>query len=166
MVYQWKLEGIMPVNAEVAGKELSRISAKYGKMEAKNIVDESRDVNAPLHSCFEWRDDVAAEKFREDQARHIVRLLVVTEDKVEQAEPVRAFVHVQGSYQPTKKVIQIKDAREEMLQNAINEMRWFSHKYAVLSELRPVLEEIDKFEKRYRSTASQERAQLSAPNGL
>lgn len=147
MTYKWKMQGIIPVSAETAGAELERIQNEYGSLNAKQIVDESREDTAPLHPCFEWDDRKAAEKYREDQARKIVNLLVVDGDTMNSAEPVRAYVHVGGSYKQTREVIQIKDARDEMLAKAMEELKWFKHKYSVLAELKPVISEIGKLTK-------------------
>ena len=68
MTYKWKLPGIIPVEAQEAGEELDRIYKKYGELQPSTIVDESRDSSAPLHKCFEWDDQTAAEKYRETQA--------------------------------------------------------------------------------------------------
>lgn len=46
---------------------------KEGRLTAKNLVDVSRDEDAPLHNEFEWSDDIAAEKYREVQAGYIIR---------------------------------------------------------------------------------------------
>ena len=67
MIYKWKVAGLMPVDAQTAGEELNRIYTKNGALNPADIVDESRPEDAPLHDCFEWRDDVAAEKYREQQ---------------------------------------------------------------------------------------------------
>lgn len=37
------------------------------------VVEEARAKDHPLHDYFEWRDGIAAEKYREDQARALIR---------------------------------------------------------------------------------------------
>ena len=71
MVYDWKVN-VVNITPQIAGNELARIERKYGSLTPESVVDESRDVNAVLHNCFEWDDAVAAEKYRHTQARHII----------------------------------------------------------------------------------------------
>lgn len=62
------------IKADEVMDELSRIEEKHGSFpEPKTIVDESRPDEAVLHPVFEWRDEIAAELYRERQARDIVR---------------------------------------------------------------------------------------------
>lgn len=136
MVVSWKIPGIYPVEAQAACEELDRIYKKRGKMEAADIVEESRPDDAVLHPCFEWRNDVAAELYREHQARGICRLLVTTcESADKESVAVRAVVHAAKSYRPIDVVLKSADMREELLKNAFRDMEAFRTKYATLSEL-------------------------------
>ena len=76
MTYQWKLPGVMPVDAQTAGDELERVYKKRGDIKPSTLVEESRPASAPLHRCFEWDDAIAAEKYRESQASYPLRLLL------------------------------------------------------------------------------------------
>lgn len=67
------------IPASVAAKRLSELAARSVDriVTPKMIVDDARPEDSPLHPAFEWRDDVAAEKYREEQARAMVRALVI-----------------------------------------------------------------------------------------
>lgn len=80
------------VPAEVAGKELDRITAKHGVLIPKDVVDEARPDEAPLHPVFEWNDSVAAEEWRKEQARSLIREIVVI---VDEKPPINQFVSIQ-----------------------------------------------------------------------
>lgn len=133
MTYQWKVPGIMPVDAQTAGNELQRIYERDGVIEPETVVAESRTPSAPLHSCFEWDDEKAAHKYRITQAQNIIRAIVVV-DEAKQPE-TRAFVNVQREYHPVSVVVRNPEKREILLQNALNELRWFERKYNTLQEL-------------------------------
>ena len=92
------------VSADVAGNELARIYQQEQQLKPAKVVDESRPEAAPLHPVFEWDDKVAAEKHREDQARHLIRSVRVINPYDEKQE--RTYVHVKSleSYQPVEKV--------------------------------------------------------------
>lgn len=148
MVYHWKIS-LMPVEAQTPGEELARIYNKYGKLDPKNIVDESRAETALLHSCFEWDDEIAAEKYRETQAATIVRALTVSEsDEQAQERETRAYVHVQCSYHPLTVVVEDKDMLEELLLSAEREMGWFCKKYRELTQLAPVIDAMTRYAER------------------
>lgn len=143
MVYSWKLPGLYAVSAQAAGEELQRIYTERGRMDAQDIVEESRPESAPLHPCFEWDDAVAAEKYRCHQARQIVCSIIVQQDAGE-AEPVtvRAFVNVEETYRPISVVVNSEEQMDELLTTALSELKSFERKYATLSKLRPVFEAI------------------------
>lgn len=139
MVFEWKLPGLYPVPAQDAGQELDRIYRERGQLDPADIVDESRPDDAVLHPCFEWRDTVAAELYREQQARGIVRCIVTTAES-KQGEPVqvRAIVKAAGTYRPLKVVLESPDMEQEMLKNALRDMMAFQEKYSALESLAPV----------------------------
>ena len=143
MIYKWKVAGLMPVDAQTAGEELNRIYTKNGALNPADIVDESRPEDAPLHDCFEWRDDVAAEKYREQQAQTIVRAIVAVNEDATKSESVRAFVHVRNTYEPISVVVNDAEKIQEVLQTALRELAAFRRKYETLSELAPVFRAID-----------------------
>ena len=143
MIYQWKIPGVIPVDAQIAGQELERIYQKSGALTAKEIVNESRPESAPLHGCFEWNDHVAAEKYREGQAQKIVRLIVSVDESRPEAKEVRAFVHVENAYNPISVVVNSEEQMMELLQSALSELMAFKKKYKALASLRPVFDAID-----------------------
>lgn len=143
LIYQWKIPGVIPVDAQIAGQELERIYQKSGVLTAKEIVNESRPESAPLHGCFEWDDQTAAEKYREGQAQKIVRLIVSVDESRPEAKEVRAFVHVENAYKPIAVVVNSEEQMMELLQSALAELVAFKKKYKALSSLRPVFDAID-----------------------
>lgn len=145
MVYQFTVPGLFPVTAQAAGEELHRIYTERGELDPKRVVEESRAESAPLHPCFEWDDKSAAEKYRESQAQDIIRAVVVVQQK-QNGEPVtvRAFPHVQQTYQPISVVVNSQDKMDELLKTAMRELISFRRKYETLSALRPVFDTIEK----------------------
>lgn len=144
MVYRWKLPGVVPVDAQTAGEELSRIYEERGGLNPADIVDESRDSKAPLHPCFEWNDAAAAEKYRQSQAALIIRSIVTVEESSLGPQEVRAFVHVQENYHPISVVVNNEERMSELLKMALMELAAFRKKYASLEKLAPVFESIEK----------------------
>lgn len=145
MIYKWKIPGVIPVDAQTAGEELQRIYQEKGGLNPSDIVEESRNDSAPLHPCFEWDDEIAAEKYRQTQAMQIVRSIVtIQESDSKKPQEIRAFVHVQESYHPISVVIDSKEQMEELLASALSELKAFQRKYNSLVELSPVFDAIEK----------------------
>lgn len=136
MVYQWKAIAAYKIEAQQAGQELERITDKHNGLTPEIIVDESRADTAVLHNCFDWNDETAAESWRKQQARQLVASLVTVEiDGQKPAEPVRAFIHVQGNYTAANVVVKTKEFADEMLAQARNDFDNYRRKYSVLAEL-------------------------------
>lgn len=140
MKFKWKDAAMIKVSAQTAGEVCEELERTVG-LTAKNLLDASRAEDAPLHGAFEWNDGIAAEKYRERQATHIINCLCVTR---EEAEPVRAFFTItRPTYQSTMSIVQTTDGHASLLELARRELAAFQKKYAMLEELAPVMEAID-----------------------
>jgi len=100
------------VKPEIAAKELQRLQ-KAGAITAPAVVEAARPDDAPLHPVFEWDDEAAADEYRLEQARRLIRAVQV----IENDQPPRSiFVHVQpltgrdGNYQQLDTLIHSPDA--------------------------------------------------------
>lgn len=142
MVYEWKPGSFFKVDANTAGAVCEQLE-KAGNLSAKSLLDASRPEDAPLHSEFEWNDVVAAEKYREDQARCIIRHLVVRLDE-KPDEPVRGFFSVAStgrrSYTRVNAIFKSPDLRKDLVKQALDELDAFKRKYGTLTELSAVFE--------------------------
>lgn len=149
MVYQWKPTArISKVDPQKAG-ELMRELADSNSLTAQNLVEISKPENSLLHNVFEWDDTVAAGKYREHQARHIINSIEVISTEVK-AEPVRAFFKIQegtASYSPTEMIVKTEIGREHLLQMALREFRALEHKYQTLEEFCGVFAALDQVSK-------------------
>ena len=149
VIYGWRSGSRISIDAQKAGKELERIKrSQNGLLEPENIVDAARDANNVLHPHFEWDDSVAAEAFRADQARDLVRSLTVDISRSNLEEKhVRAFVNVvtgdQQGYVSTFTALSSKDLRKHILQRAFAELEAWRARHAELSELARIFAAMD-----------------------
>lgn len=130
-----------------AQKVADEISAIGGEnIQASEIVDAARNEASELHKCFEWDDSIAAEKYREKQARDILHHLVYVEKEIPQDRP-EIRVHFcekrNEGYKEAKKIIVHEDSYKNLLAQAWAELRSFKKKYSMLSELQEILAMID-----------------------
>jgi hypothetical protein len=110
------------------------------------ILDKARDEKTELHKCFDWDDAEAAEKWRLQQARHIVCNLVIKEKNETPRPEVRVFfkTDADSGYKPTVLIMQDKDEYRKLLDRALAELNSFKAKYKTLVELDGVFDAIDK----------------------
>lgn len=152
MVYQWKEGARISFPAQIAGRVCSALE-EQNALTAQRLVDESRPEDAPLHAAFEWNDTIAAEEWRKHTARHIINSLVIRE---EAQEPVRAFFNIRAegsSYQSIHAIIRRPDKMDCLLGEAYAEMEAFRRKYAMLEQLRSVMNAIDESMEQHRREA-------------
>lgn len=101
------------ITPETAGKELERIHKEHGTLRAHNVVEEARPDEAPLHPAFEWNDPVAAELYRCEQARSLIKTVQVVRSNETDPEPVYVNVSTKESaYEPMAKVVNTPDMFE------------------------------------------------------
>lgn len=148
MIYQWRPEARVKIDAQAAGEELERIRVcGNGRLVAAQVVDASRPDDAPLHDHFEWDDQQAAEQFRIDQARYLIRSITVSVETPEQVSQVRAFVSVirdeDRSYTSIAHALSDEDLRTQVLQKAWAELEAWRKRYAELIELADMFSAID-----------------------
>lgn len=110
------------ITPEIAGTELDRIYEKNGALRPADVVDEARPNDAPLHPAFEWNNKIAGEKWRQEQARNLIRtVVVVTPDQDGEEVEERVYVNVrmdkESSYAPTR--VAVKD--DELFESAWNQ---------------------------------------------
>ena len=63
---------------------IAALEDRRGRLTPEQIVDEARPEDSILHPCFEWDDSKAAESWRIEQARDLikrVKIMVEIEDK-------------------------------------------------------------------------------------
>ena len=147
MVFQWIQGAHIKADAQQAGGLCSRLEAE-GRLTARALLDESRDENSLLHGEFEWNDGIAAEKYRENQARHIINCLVTVH---ESATPTRSFFNVEcktAEYRSVTAIMQDADGRDQLLSLALRELDAFKRKFNSLSELAAVFAAIEEIQEK------------------
>ena len=144
MIYQWKTEGLYcGISPQDAGEEIESCISSSGNITPESVVEKARTKTSVLHSIFVWDNDQAAELYRIDQARALIRnivtITVFKEKSNDPIEPVRAFVHIVDSnvkgYKSIKTVIYTPQDYEYMMKCAMEDLRAFARKYAVLSKI-------------------------------
>lgn len=148
MVYKWRSGYRANVSAKAAGEVMEQLESEDA-LTPENLVNVSRPEDAPLHKAFDWNDETAAEKWRMEQAKSLIRHIEVVPMTVGNPEPVRAFFPIRAdkpetTYENIRFIVSDEDKRNEMLARAKSELKSFRVKYGQLKELKPVLDAIDR----------------------
>ena len=154
-VASWKpgFEFVYKADANKVYEEIQSLGETCSK---EDIVNKARDERTELHLCFEWDDTKAAEQYRLTQAKDIVRHLYLVREETEDEEPeqedrkitvnqFRCFSNLgkHDEYESTIQIVRNEDKYQLLLEQARRELRAFKQKYAVLKELKPILDLID-----------------------
>lgn len=150
MVYQWKPQAGIKIEAQVAGEELERIRVRNnGRLTQEDVLDEAKNAASPLHPAFEWNDKKAAHQYRLTQAGYLIRMITVAPAEPEAAttKPVRAFVNVEResdrSYTSVAHALSDQELRAQVLARAMKELHDWRQRYQDLVELARVFSVVD-----------------------
>ncbi|MFA4972871.1 MAG: hypothetical protein WC683_09675 [bacterium] len=128
--------------------ELEKLSRKHkGALRPRDVVNFARDPKTALHEHFEWDDNLAAEEYRLEQARKIIRVQIIQLDG--HPLPIRAYVSLEkdrgrDSYRPITRVLEDKMLRAELMAQALREAKAWALRYEQLEELAEVFSAIEK----------------------
>lgn len=149
VTYGWRPGSRINLDAQKAGEALAKIEkAQNGVVEPEMVVEAARDERSPLHPHFEWDDAIAAEHFRTDQARELIRAVTVDISR-SNIEPrtIRAFVNVevggQQGYVSTTTAMSSTDLRRQVISRAWSELEAWRQRHAELTELGRIFSAID-----------------------
>lgn len=150
VIYGWRAGSRIGLDAQAVGQTIERLTKRHnGVLEPGHIVEAARDESSPMHPHFIWDDAEAAERYREDQARDLIRSLTVdiSRSNVEPPKPIRAFVNVETGgergYVSTATAMSSEDLRKQVIARAFGELEAWRARYAELTELGRIFSAID-----------------------
>jgi hypothetical protein len=147
MIYEWKSDSRFPIGAQIAAERLHKIRDKHGELTPRVVVDDASSPRSPLHPCFEWDDEKAADAHRLWQARKLIGSIVVAEyADAPVAHETRAFVHVSSNspqYFPIEVAMTNEDMRDEILGRARREIKLWRARYDAYEEFADIVAAID-----------------------
>ncbi len=151
--YEWKVGSRCNLAAQLVGDHLETLRVKNGdRLNAELVVKDAEPEEATLHPIFEWNNNLAGHKYRCEQARYVMRHLVV-EYAVEDREPKETRVYVtihdnpDGPYIRYNQALSNPEHRELLIERALRELIRTRTEYEDLTELADVFAAIDKFKK-------------------
>lgn len=153
VVFKFRPGYSLPVAAQKVGERLEDIrDANGGTLTPGAVVDDARPEDSPLHPCFEWNDQVAAELHREDTARRIIRSVeIIRTDRDQEVEQEIAYVSIARpfqsgpSYIATSEAMENPETRDIVLSQAIKGLQAWKRRYGHLKELAEIVSMIGEF---------------------
>lgn len=71
---------------------IAALEDRRGRLTAEQVVEEARPPSSPIHGCFEWDDSKAAESWRIEQARDLIKRVKIVIEVEEKKVRVVAYV--------------------------------------------------------------------------
>lgn len=140
---KWKVKGLYKADPEAVYRELQTLD----EITPDAVVELARNENSVLHNEIDWDDEVAAERWRKQQARLIICNLVVEIQEKEEKEPtfVRLFhkPDENKTYQDLSVFVKDETEYQKLLNQAKRDLNSFKSKYHTLKELKPIFALID-----------------------
>lgn len=133
-------------------EELEEIAKKAdGILYPAAVVEYARNPETALHGEFTWNDTIAAEQWRIQQARQIIRVRIVSQ--ANNPVTIRAYVSLSedrqnpgGGYRRFQDVMADPELRRQYLRQALKEVEHWRQKFKSLEELDPVFSAIAEVE--------------------
>ena len=120
------------------GMALAKIAGQQkGRLTPPAVVEAARDTRNPLHKHFEWDNQIAADAFRLDQARTLIRSVALAGVDDEDAKP--AFLSIADnagtSYRAVQEVLDSADLQSAVLAAAERDLAAFEKRYRQLTDI-------------------------------
>jgi|SRR5215472_15389160 len=136
-------------SAQEIGEALDAIRlANGGELHPHAVVDDARDPKSALHTHFEWNDAKAAENYRVDQARALIRCIRVIDDD-DRSRPAYLSIRTDDGvtgYRTFQDVLSSADLRQRLLEQAERDLAAWTQRYRELREIvelvRPARDEL------------------------
>lgn len=143
--YVFREDGILTIKAadkadpQKIGEALEQIAAKAGgHLTPDAVVEAAKDRKHVLHRHFEWDDAAAAQQYRIDQARSLVRSIHVEASDTETGY-ARAFLSIREkdgtSYRTLSEVMESADLQSKVLAAAERDLLAFETRYRSLTDV-------------------------------
>lgn len=135
MKYEWKRQQISKVSAQIVGEELEKLEKiNHGALLPATIVRAAKPKRSKLNGCFEWDDRKAAKRYRENQARELLRkIVVVYEDNAGKKAKIRAFVRIQHEeesyYCCTARILEDDELHQNIINQIVADLMAVKNKY-------------------------------------
>lgn len=152
---QSPLVKIKPQEAYSLFEKIRRDSG--GNLYPEDVVEASRPKDALLHNVFTWDNQLAAEKYRIEQARNAIRHLVVVYKTSKDQHPKQTRLYISVSqkeerknrpYLPVHEIARDAETKEAVVRRAWMDLLAWKAKYSALTEFLDIHRAIEEVQKK------------------
>lgn len=112
------------------------------------VVEFAQPKTSPIHKYFEWDDTKAAHEFRLDQARKLIKSIVVEIDGSNVPAYQNIYIENSGrSYLETAQCMETESIWDQVLASALKEAVNWANRYRTYKDLAPAVAAIDEVHK-------------------
>ena len=141
------VEPALPLYERQAQELMDIANRNNGSLSAHDVVEYARDPDSALHSSFTWDDSEAAEQYRLEQARRVIRTVKITVPEKKDVQ-IRAFVSVPSNRYSDNPVYTVvtrtsEEERAEVVAEVWRELRRLKAKHRDFAEFAKVWDAIE-----------------------
>lgn len=148
---------------KAVGEHIEMLRKQHkGELTPQDILDDAKHDNSPLHSFFEWSDSEAAQQYRLQQARGLIRAVVAIYTREDEGKPAvrqKAYVHINEPsaphYRESSHAMSVQKTRQLVLQRAWRELQAWRSRYRDLEEFADLIKVIDEVDQHLPSSKKQ-----------
>ena len=151
MKYRYNGPAAIKVKAHIVADEITNlIESNNGAIIPETVVRAARPKQSRLHGCFEWDDKKAAKLYRVEQAKYILRAVIVEYETGDEDCPtveIRAFPNIEsdgGNYYTTMaRVAQDEEMSEQLESQIYRDLCFMRKKHKNIKRFSSIWEAID-----------------------
>ena len=147
------------LDPEVVGAMFKKIENEHGGLTAELVVQAAKPKRSYIHDFFEWDDEKAGEVYRLEQARYLIRHIII--EVVGERETPRAFITVvkgtpsQKVYLDTIQIMATPELRLQVLAMFLSELNVLRRRYAELLKFSNISEPFEALEEAVKQHGTQ-----------
>ena len=139
-------------------------------LNVRMVLEDARDEDSPLHDEFEWDNEKAAEQWRVHHGRKLLATYVTILEYEGESYKTRAMISLSddrqsgGGYRSLREVMNHKELREMLLQDALDELEQVRVRYEHLQQLSSVWDAIKTARKAKRAPKRNNKTERPQPS--
>lgn len=125
-------------DAQIVGERLDTIAARNGgRLQPRAVIEDARKRSSPLHVHFEWSDKAAADEYRVQQARELIRSVrIVAPDDGPPHHAYHSILADEGrAYRALGEILTSRSLQISLMKQADRELDLFCKRYRELAEV-------------------------------
>lgn len=148
---------ISDAEAELYGTRLSELEETHGAITPLIIVEDAKDKASPLHAYFEWNNRKAAEAYRIEQAKLLIRsiatIIVETTNRGMEEKKIRIWHSVRNA-SGENVYVDLENAREnddymrQIIAYAWQQLEGWRERYGMYAEFKQIAAAIEETKKK------------------